>query len=252
MGKYSGVLICSDFDGTIYCSGKISENNILAIKYFCANGGRFTLATGRYPSSAQEMAAGITFTTPIIAMNGALIYDPVERKICDEHFIPEKFMGTLAGMIRDNDGMDSYCLYYRDGSCDVKPGAGNDLRIPDGRTPLYKVIFYSVPGADAANNLKERLCTAAGDGLSVTRSWVRGIEVQSREATKGNAALWLKRRLGAELLVCVGDYENDISMIRAADIGYAVGNGSEELKKEADRVTVAASEDVLAHIIDEL
>ena len=35
MGKFAGYLICSDFDGTIYIDGKLSEENINAIAYSC-------------------------------------------------------------------------------------------------------------------------------------------------------------------------------------------------------------------------
>ena len=52
--------------------------------------------------------------------------------------------------------------------------------------------------------------------------------------------------------VCVGDYENDISMLRHADIAYAVENAIDEVKAVADRITVHHNEDALAHIIADL
>ena len=58
--------------------------------------------------------------------------------------------------------------------------------------------------------------------------------------------------LGAGTLVCVGDYENDIPMIKEADIGYAVGNAVPKLKAVADRVTVKNTENAIAAIIYEL
>ena len=62
----------------------------------------------------------------------------------------------------------------------------------------------------------------------------------------------IKEFTGASHLVCVGDYENDIPMIKAADIGYAVGNAVPPLKAVADRVTVDCRDHALAHIIGEL
>ena len=34
MGKFSGILLCSDFDGTLAVGGHVVEKNIEAIKYF--------------------------------------------------------------------------------------------------------------------------------------------------------------------------------------------------------------------------
>ena len=46
MGKFSGILICSDFDGTLAVGGHVVEKNIDAIRYFQENGGLFSVITG--------------------------------------------------------------------------------------------------------------------------------------------------------------------------------------------------------------
>ena len=53
-------------------------------------------------------------------------------------------------------------------------------------------------------------------------------------------------------LICAGDFENDISMIKAADMGYAVANATPDCKEAADRVTVSCDENAIAVIIREL
>ena len=53
-------------------------------------------------------------------------------------------------------------------------------------------------------------------------------------------------------VVGIGDWENDLSMIEEADIGYAVANACEELKAAADRITVSVNENAIAKIIDDL
>ena len=55
--------------------------------------------------------------------------------------------------------------------------------------------------------------------------------------------------LGRKTLICVGDYENDIPMIKEADIGYAVANACEPLKKAADRITKESAGKAIAEII---
>ena len=50
MGKFDGMLICTDLDGTLLRNDKtISCENIDAIEYFKQEGGYFTFVTGRMP-----------------------------------------------------------------------------------------------------------------------------------------------------------------------------------------------------------
>ena len=62
----------------------------------------------------------------------------------------------------------------------------------------------------------------------------------------------LKELLGAELLITAGDTNGDIPMLRAADIGYAVENATDEVKSAADRITVHAKDAALAKIIADI
>ena len=46
MGKFDGILICTDLDGTLLKNDKsVSEENLRAIEYFKREGGRFTFVT---------------------------------------------------------------------------------------------------------------------------------------------------------------------------------------------------------------
>ena len=62
MGKFDGVLICTDLDGTLLRNDKsISADNKAAIDYFKAEGGRFTFVTGRTPNCVDDIHAGLLF-----------------------------------------------------------------------------------------------------------------------------------------------------------------------------------------------
>ena len=60
---------------------------------------------------------------------------------------------------------------------------------------------------------------------------------------------FLKEYTCAEKSVAIGNYENDISMIKAADVGVAVGNCFDECIKAADIVTVPCEEHSVADLI---
>ena len=75
MGKFDGILICSDWDGTLFYDDGISEENIKAIKYFQANGGLFTICSGRYYEFLKQYEHLVRPNTYIACYNGALILD---------------------------------------------------------------------------------------------------------------------------------------------------------------------------------
>ena len=73
--KFKNVFIASDYDGTLYNSeGIITAEVRDKISYFIANGGRFTVSTGR---SYQGFHAydNSYINAPVLLANGALAYD---------------------------------------------------------------------------------------------------------------------------------------------------------------------------------
>ena len=57
MNKFEGIMICTDLDGTLLSDKHtISPENLDAIEYFKANGGKFTFITGRVPLRKPDLA----------------------------------------------------------------------------------------------------------------------------------------------------------------------------------------------------
>ena len=259
MGKFDGVLFCSDIDATLLLNGVLPEENQRAIKYFQKEGGRFTLCTGRYLDFFDKYSHLVMPNAPIIAMNGTIIVDRASGEKIYTCALPadpgEMVASTLTELPylkganvypegafytvkRTEDGrFEVTCLqnpelparYASDGA-----GLNEIFGYPDNEM-IYKVVF--TVHADRSDEAKEAISERFG-GFSVFRSWINGIEVQSPLADKGKGARMLAELLGdVRLLVCAGDYENDISMVEAADIGYAVAGAHPALKAVADRIT---------------
>ena len=76
MGKFDGILICTDLDGTLYRSDKtISRENKEAIEYFKSEGGYFTFITGRLPYYSRDAYLTIRPNAPYGCTNGGGVYD---------------------------------------------------------------------------------------------------------------------------------------------------------------------------------
>ena len=65
-----------------------------------------------------------------------------------------------------------------------------------------------------------RILELWGDKVVTFRAAPRIIDVHAKGVSKGAAAVELKKKLGKKILVCVGDADNDITMLDAADYAF--------------------------------
>jgi len=95
MGVFDGVLIASDWDGTL-CMGKsIPDKNIEAVRYFQQNGGAFTVCSGRYYPYIEAFSDKIKPNTYLISLNGAYVIHPVSRHVLHEGVISDSVFSFI-------------------------------------------------------------------------------------------------------------------------------------------------------------
>ena len=126
-GKFSGVLLATDYDDTLYSSEcTISQENRQAIARFVAEGGLFCISTGRsYINFAIQMERErLPVNTPVILSNGASIYDFATEESLWLKYLPAQAPGHLARV------------------CTAFPQAGSD--------DVYKRQAYALPQEEMA------------------------------------------------------------------------------------------------------
>jgi len=253
MKKFDGYLMCSDLDGTLTCKGEMSLENANAIKYFQENGGLFTVATGRSPSYLNNFRKIFIPNTYIIAINGTMIYDIENEKIVYSSYLDENAEDVLAYIDEHFDFVKRAHISTASETfvCEKSNESYKDA-CSKIEKPWYKIIFCQ--GVEETAILKEQLIKNFSDRYNFNQSWATGLEMISKESGKGECVLKLKQLLNKEIhtTICVGDYENDLSMLKIADISYAVGNAIDLVKKSASRITVKNTENAIAKIIYEL
>lgn len=259
MGKFDGILICSDFDMTMGIHGVVTEGNRKAIRYFQENGGRFTIISGRHPLFLKEHQDGFRVNAPLSGYNGALIIDENSGEVLYSggrrdtlaldlaERVWNEYPLTRALVLHDKAGTSPTCHRMERENC-VRTVA--ELRAVC-QLPLYNMLCVCKEDEQTAK-LKDLLLSLAPDCFEIARSWSKGVEIICREDTKGQAALRIKEMVGAKLLVTVGDYENDSSMLEAGDISYAVENALPNVKAAAKRQTVHFEDHAIAAIIADL
>ena len=266
MKKFEGMLFCTDLDGTLYRDDKtLSRENREAIDYFKAEGGRFTFITGRVPATSREIYRAIRPNAPYGCINGAAIYDGEKEEYLDRLFLAEEALELVQQVDREL-GDVGIQLNTEDGVyfCKDNPAMVRFRELtglPNVSCPLermkkdgIKIVFGHLDGERILALAELLNAHPKAAGFDFIRSEETLYEILPKGASKGRVLRKMAELLGIpmENTVAVGDYNNDISMLRSAGIGYAVANAVDEVKEAADRITVSNNESAIASIVAEL
>ena len=87
--------------------------------------------------------------------------------------------------------------------------------------------------------------------IDVTASWWNNLELMPHGIEKGRAVKELaeKLRISPENVMAIGDYDNDLGMLRYAGVSVAMENASESVKKCARYHTLSCEEDGVAEAV---
>lgn len=252
--KFDGILICTDCDGTLTDNQqRIPPENRKAIAYFQQNGGLFTVATGRSPNYLSSLPAkGLTVNAPIIAVNGALIYDPIYCRPLYDLPLDGGAIEAFAFACQESGILERAQIVNIEGAHIWQPGGQQTVEelASTVAKPWYKFLFVTHTEQEMAH-LRASLEGRYGRRYRFDRSWPVGLEMHSLQSGKGECLERLRGLIGRPIhtTIGVGDYENDISLLQMADIGIAVANAIEPVKRAADRVTVSNEEAAIAKVI---
>lgn len=242
------VIILSDMDGTLLNSKKeISDTDRTAIEKFTALGGKFTVATGRTLQSFEQYRNMIDLPMPVVMYNGGGIYDYANDKMLYSRFLPcnarnmaaelLRLMPELGGEVLTTDGTYVFSntdyMQYHTRICGITPEFADINDIPD--NGWFKVLFTIAPEDIPNVQLLVRHLGYDKDADFVKSSDIF-LEMLPKGSSKGSALNEYRRLEGMEdmTFVAVGDFNNDIEMIKAADIGACPANAEEEVRQAAD------------------
>lgn len=243
MGKFDGVLLVSDYDATFAEGNNVARDNLDMLAYFEAEGGRFTIATGRTHCTFRKIRDLVPFNAPILLANGALIHDfetgktlfeaPLPHTVKEDMAQLSKFFPNLALEVYSGEN-DIYAwnpnLYVRKHL--LYTGARSHI------CPIEEIPFpwdKAIMEHDHKTLLtfQREILKRWGDRYEVIFSADHMLELNAKGCTKGASALRLAGLLGIqrENIYCVGDNENDISMLKVSAIPFAPENAIPAVKE---------------------
>ncbi len=250
---FDGFLLCTDLDGTLVgADGAISEQNARAIAYFQANGGKFTVSTGRFHGHVAKFRDRVVPNAPVICLGGTLVYDTEKGVPVGAFPLPETAFDDAMELFEAFPEVLWVTAWTATGSRVIERAeVENGARPQRENAPYHKFVFF-LPGG-VTDAFRARAASLRPEQYMFEQSWFEGIELLPHGCGKGHAVSFLREHLGGiRRVVCVGDYGNDISMLKAADVGYAVANATDAVKAAADRLAPAHTESPFVRIIEEM
>lgn len=262
-------MIASDMDGTLLSSHlAISETNKEAVLEARAQGIEFMVATGRAYSEAKPALDDAGIKCCMITGNGAQIFDENGEAIVTfsiDKKTTKEIMTTLREKNLYFELMTTNGVYAESQPQRVENFATllanqvphltfkmaiamasthlnmlpvhyinnyDDLLVDDS-VEILKVIAFSDEGPKLLRPIADEL--EANGPLYVTASFPNNIEINHKDAQKGNAVKLMAEKRGIELedVMTIGDNFNDVSMLKVAGVSFAMGNAEEDVKKIA-------------------
>lgn len=275
MGRFSEYLLVSDFDLTITDpEDRVPPVNLQAVADFVAQGGAFTVATGRSLPLAWCRLRDFPRTAPLITFNGAVCSEPSTGECLWTEPLPADYV-ELFRPYQQQGGpyclelqtMEGHYVFHQDAQRDqyLVSHQVPVLRAPWGQVPgpVYKISLYTPGkrlfatdyGSETARyfeRMAQEIRALGGGRYDAVNSRPGMVEVQSSACSKGRSARRLAEQLGRRILVCVGDSMNDLSMLQEADLGFCTGDCDPGLLRPGLRQTVPCGEGALAGVIARL
>lgn len=262
-------LFVSDLDGTLLRSDEtLSEYTCNVINRLTKEGMIFSFATARSLITAKKVTSGLNAQIPLIVYNGAFIMDNVTGEILAANY----FGNEVNSLLHDLFQADIWPIVYSyiDGAehfsfiperCSAGLNAFLKTREGDQRwrealseEDLLSGDLFYITCIDAKDKLepfyekyKDTYHIVFQQDIYTKEQW---LEIMPISASKANAVLQLKQKLGCERVISFGDAMNDMDMFAISDEAYAVENALAELKAVATGIIGNNNEDGVARWLE--
>lgn len=258
-------LLAIDLDGTLLTPRPqkiITPRARHALRLCTEAGMTIVIATGQNLAVLRSECGDLPLNGPQIIENGAIIAG-IDGTIYHKKLLPEVYVLPVLRMLREAGFYRAYHTVHRVYADVDAPRVREWYRPPvPPAIEVEDITSLTLPCVKVVGIGPEALIRARRDEfermyagkLYVTQSSFDLIEFLHPDVSKGNALVSIAADLGiaAEEVVAFGDNHNDIGMLRFAGLGVAMGNAHDEVKAEADYVTLSNAEDGVAIAIEEM
>lgn len=269
-------MVCIDMDGTLLGKRRqISDKSKEVIKKAHDKGVEIVVTTGRIYNNAAYFSHLLGVESPVIAANGAIVREKHTDRVIYESPIPMDdcirlieilYKNKMQFHFYTNDMIYSNNKFVELGtkiymtkqigyeSLKIKYDIIKDIEkwkilFKENCTNITKCIVFAVSSQKLAN-FKDKVSEI--ESIVCFGSGSHSLEINYKDASKGEAVKQLAKHYGfkREEIMCIGDNENDVSMIEYAGLGIAMENAIDKVKEIADYITDDNKNDGVAKALE--
>ncbi|MBV8428304.1 MAG: HAD family phosphatase [Hyphomicrobiales bacterium] len=253
-------LVIVDVDGTLVTQEKVlTKDAMAAAQDLRAAGITLALTSGRPPRGMQMLIEPLKLEGQIAGFNGGVYVNP-DMSVVETHLLAPDVAREAMGLIL-NQGLDAW-LYTPDEWLVRKKDAPHvareawtvkfDARVTpsfpeDALSRAAKIVGIS-DDHELVAKCEKAAQEALGERASAARSQPYYLDVTHPQANKGTVVTTLSSLWGVptEEIATIGDMPNDVLMFKKSGLSIAMGNASDEVKRQATVVTASNEQEGFA------
>jgi Cof subfamily protein (haloacid dehalogenase superfamily) len=256
-------LVVSDVDGTLLTKDKVlTDKASRAARQLQDSGVGFTIVSSRPTIGMRFLIEPLELILPIGSFNGSSISDPQLNPI-EQHVIPtlaaQRSLEVLSQFKVDiwMFTSDKWLARNPDGEYNSleKRTIKTDPVIVEDFAP-YLSAACKIVGSSSDPALLQRCEIAMQQTLGTQAMAVRSqsyyLDITPPGCDKGTFVKAIAKRLGVptDAVATIGDMHNDIAMFRKCGMSIAMGNATDDIKRQATNVTASNEDEGFAGAID--
>jgi Cof subfamily protein (haloacid dehalogenase superfamily) len=257
-------VLLTDVDGTLVTKDKVlTERAIGAVRQLRERGIIFTITSARPPYGMRMLIEPLGLTMPMAAFNGGALVLP-DMSVLDVRQLPDEILSALINMILAH-GLDVWLFRATDWHVRSRNAPRVERESMTIQTlpvvaPTFDGLLTGVVKVAGVSEDHPRVaaCEAAvqkefGTQVSAARSAPHYLDVTDPSANKGVVVERLSRYLNIPLsrIATLGDQPNDVLMFKKSGLSIAMGNASDEVKRQATFVTTSHGEEGFANAVEQ-
>ena len=259
--KTEDVLFVTGFDGALYDEKEgITPFIRFELNQLIQSGMPFTIATERTPASLVSDLKGVELKLPVIAMDGAVLYDVKDKRYLATNGLDREVADAICAHADEkgyhyfrNVVWENVLLIYYNDFKDFKNEAEKQTYLSNRRSPYRNYVNGEVPETGIIVYILLVLKDEEADELekelrekdtrrellflrdkSETPEEYCHLKIYHKNATKEYMLQRLMEEIPQTKYVAFGSNKNDISMLRAAECSFATADAIPEAVEAAD------------------
>jgi Cof subfamily protein (haloacid dehalogenase superfamily) len=256
-------LVISDVDGTLLTRDKVlTDKAARAARQLQDSGVGFTIVSSRPTIGMRFLIEPLRITLPIGSFNGSSITDPQLNPI-EQHLIPTSAAQRSLEVLNQFKvdiwlfTNDKWLTRNRDGEYNPleKRAIKTDPVIVEDFAPYLSAackIVGSTSDAALLQRCENAIQQALGTQALAVRSQSYYLDITPPGYDKGTFVEAIARRMGVptDAVAAIGDMHNDLAMFRKCGMSIAMGNATDDIKRQATNVTASNQDEGFAGAID--